>query len=69
MFKAIIVKPFHKALDVMFATARYRNDVKVLSPAASRILTNSRFMVRSKVLSAGLSWRKTRLYEGKTDRE
>jgi len=52
VFKTIIVQTFHEALDVMFATARSESDVKVLSPAAGRILTNSSFVVSKQVYRA-----------------
>ena len=58
MFRTTIVKTFHVALDVMFATARYRIDVNVLSRAARTILTNSTFMFGSETFIGGHLYRR-----------
>jgi len=58
VFRTTIVKTFHVALDVMFATARYRIDVNVLSRAARTILTNSTFMFGSETFIGGHLYRR-----------
>ena len=53
MFRTTIVKTFHVALDVMFATARYRIACKRFVAWARTILTNSTFMFGSETFIGG----------------
>jgi hypothetical protein len=70
VFRTIILKTFHKALDVMFATAGYRIGCKGFVACSRKNSDEFEFIVSGKVLSAGpLYWRETRLCEAKTDRE
>ena len=47
MFRTIIVKPSYKALDVLRTTVSTESDVKILSPVAGKILTNSSLLSAS----------------------
>jgi len=60
VFKTIIVKTFHAALDVMIATARYRIGCKGFVTCSRKDLTNSSFMASSKFSRRALCWRETR---------
>jgi hypothetical protein len=48
VFKTIIVKTFHAALDVLIATERYRIGCKGFVTCSRKNLTNSSFMASSK---------------------